>query len=105
MIDTYTETGGIRFGSGFNATWPCAKLLATQDSVVINIQTGIRSIDSTINLKKISVREISKVRGIFSTGIHIEHDDDSQESYILFWTFKYKRLKQALVDLGYCVSD
>ena len=42
---------------------------------------------------------------MFSTGIQIEHDDETLAPYILFWTFKYKALKQALMDLGYDISD
>jgi hypothetical protein len=108
MSNIYTETGGLRSGSshrgGFNTSWPFVVLKATPEEIEIIIR-GFISSGEAITLRRESIEKIRRVKGLFSTGVHIEHHEEREAPYILFWTFKYKALKQALVDLGYDVID
>ncbi len=98
------ETGGLRWGESFwmaaNATWPFATLNASPEALCIS---GIVNLD----FRKADIKAIRRKKGMlpFSTGIVIEHQKLGFPEFILFWTFRYKRLKTELTRLGFIVTD
>jgi len=48
--------------------------------------------------------EPQKVRGVFSTGLQIEHSIPRRPPFVVFWTFGFAELKQELERYGYTVS-
>ena len=104
MNSDYTETGGLRFGDSFwvaaNATIPFAKLHVTPEHIDITLRSPISSNRSFL-FRKQDVLAIRKKHGLFSVGIEIEHQDKNKCPYILFWTFRFKKLKTSLLDMGY----
>jgi hypothetical protein len=108
MTDTYAEVGGIRFGTsywgGWNATWPFAKLEATRKQIEVTVR-GIVSTDQQFLFPKSEILRLQKRRGLFSTGLQIQHSIPRYSPFILFWTFRYAKLRKALNDLGYSVVE
>jgi len=95
----YKETGGIRYGS-MNASWPLASIILTDESIQINI-LGIKS----ILFAKADILNLQKCKGIFSTGLKIEHKINNYPSFIVFWTFNINKLIEQLGTHGYTLSE
>ena len=97
---SFSETGGIRIGRSalfaFSATWPFAKLM------VDDAELALSSLTQTWIFPKSSIRELRKFRGAFSTGLRIEHTVPRYPSFVVFWTFRFAKLKREL-ELGYTV--
>lgn len=51
------------------------------------------------------VRQLRRKRGLFSSGMVIEHAKSDYPPFILFWTFRYNKLAETLRRLGYDVED
>jgi hypothetical protein len=102
MNGTFSQIGGVRVGEGmflaFNASWPLAKL-AISDSEVKLSCLGKRWL-----LPKKSIRRLSKHQGMFSAGLRIEHDVKDYDPFIVFWTFRYSKLRHELKGMGYAVD-
>lgn len=105
-IDTYNETGGLRWGSTFlramNVSWPFARLHASQDEIRIDISFPW---ERTFRFSRREIRTLRRTRGWFSIGLRIEHEHADYPPWVLFWTFRYRTLKAALERLGYAVLD
>ena len=107
-LEEYNETGGLRWGLSFwvagNATWPFARLHALHECIQIRLSIfGIWS--RVFEFSRQEIKSIRRKRGIWSIGIVIDHTKAEYPPFILFWTFNYSTLKQALTNLGYNVSD
>lgn len=83
----------------FNVTWPLATLSATPEALRLSC------IGCDFSFPKSSIRGLSRHRGIFSTGLRIEHVDSSSPEFIVFWTFGFWKLKAQLESLGYEIRD
>jgi hypothetical protein len=104
MTTTFTQTGGARLGM-FNATYPFATLSATPDVLRLSC------LGRDYSFRKESIRSLSRHRGIFSTGLRIEHTDPFFPEFVVFWaslffwTSGFQKLKAQLESLGYEVRD
>jgi hypothetical protein len=94
----FTQTGGARLGWG-NVSCPFAKLSATEESICLSVFGG-RQI-----FPKSSIRGLSRHGGIFSTGLRIESEQMAHGKKVIFWTFDFQSLKNALEELGYKIHD
>lgn len=107
-MSSYTETGGISYGGGawlsINFTWPFVKLTAGREEVALRISLG-RLWNRTFALKRSEIRSIRKKRGLTCVGIGIEHMHEGYPPYLVFWTFRYPKLKEQLEALGYEVEE
>ncbi len=107
MSPDYTEIGGARWGqsfwNSFNMTWPFAKLKVTRDQIRISI--GLIEPRHSIYFKKREINGIRRQGVLFGLGIVIEHRKMDYPPFILFWTFRYRRLKAELERLGYTVLN
>jgi len=107
-MQTYTETGGIRYGTSFwiaaNFSWPFATLTASPGEISIRVSLG-RLWGRTFALERSQIKSISKKRGLMSTGVVIEHSNAEYPPFILFWTFRYETLKEQLEAVGHCVLE
>jgi hypothetical protein len=107
-MQTYTETGGIRYGSSFwiaaNFTWPFAKLTAGPGEISIRVALG-KLWSKTFVFERSQIKSISKKRGLISTGIVIEHSVAEYPPFILFWTFRYETLKKQLETVGHSTIE
>jgi hypothetical protein len=107
MDTPYTEVGGLRWGRSFwfaaNSSWPLARLEASRERIEIRV-LGILG-KETLSLRREEVLAIGQKVGLFSTGVVITHASRPLPPFILFWTRNYGRLKAALQELGYAVSD
>lgn len=107
-MQTYTETGGIRYGSSFwiatNFSWPFATLTASPGEISISVSLG-QLWSKTFALKRSQIKSIRKNRGLISTGIVIEHFNAEYPPFILFWTFRYEALKEQLEAVGHSVIE
>jgi hypothetical protein len=108
METTYSETGGVRYGHTFtlasNYTWPFAKLTATSNAISITVSLG-RLWSKTFSFERASIRSIVRKRGLWSVAIQIIHTASDYPPFMLFWTFRFARLRAELQRLGYEVSD
>jgi len=110
MTDEFVQRGGLRWGkthwTGFNATWPFAKLRATSDRIAISVRTG-GFLDEDIDFAKSDIVRIKKKRGIplFNVGVVIEHRKEGCVPYVLFWTMAYSALKSGLMGVGYEIDE
>jgi len=104
MTATFSQTGGARLGM-FNASWPFATLSATPDALRLSC------LGRDYSFPKGSIRSLSRHRGIFSTGLRIEHSDSSFPEFVVFWaslffwTSGFRKLKAQLESLGYEIRD
>ena len=55
-------------------------------------------------IPKDSVRRISRWRGLFSTGVRIEHSAGGIEPFVVFWTPNFQQVAGALETAGYVVT-
>jgi len=58
----------------------------------------------SFEFERVDVRQIRRRRGLFSVGVVVEHVKPEYPPFILFWTFRYKILSEALQRLGYTVT-
>jgi hypothetical protein len=104
MTARYTQTGGARLG-GFNASWPFARLSATQEALQLSCM------GRDYAFPRQSIRGLRRYRGIFSVGLRIEHNVASFPAFVVFWTSVFfwtsgfQRLKAQLESLGYEIKD
>jgi hypothetical protein len=104
MTAIFTQTGGARLGM-FNASWPFAKLSATPDAL------SLSCLGSDYSFPKNKTRSLSRHRGIFSTGLRIEHTDSTFPEFMVFWaslffwTSGFRKLKGHLEIFGYEIRD
>ena len=83
-----------------NASWPSASLSATSDTLRLSC------LGRDYSFPKSGIRSLSRHRGIFSTGLRIEHTDSSLPKFVVFWvslffwTSGFKKLKAQLERLG-----
>lgn len=101
-MTSYSQTGGVRIGAGlilaFNASWPLASIHVDEAALSVSC-LGRRWV-----FPKASIRRLSKHRGLFSTGLRIEHTIDGYPEFLAFWTCQFGHLKEALEERGYAVS-
>ncbi len=96
--NTISHSGGARVDH-YNATWPFASLKANKDNINLSV-LGKKYI-----FDKDKIKNIRKYRGLFSVGLKIEHDITDMPNHIVFWTFRFKKLKKELKALGYLVAE
>jgi hypothetical protein len=105
-METYTQTGGIRYGESFwwaaNFTMPFATLYITRNS--IELRLAFLFWRRTFVFPRSEIRAIRWKRGLFSKGVQIQHGVSGYPPFILFWTTNRPGLTQALVTLGYDVT-
>ena len=98
----FSQTGGARIGKSIawsvNATWPLAKLTVRETTLSVSV------LGLTWVLPRTSIRGLRKYRGVFSTGLQIEHSIPRRPAFVVFWTFRFAELKQALEQYGYTIS-
>ena len=102
--DFFSQTGGVRLNF-FNASWPMATLSGDKRSLYLRCPAGVFSLNKLFLFPRSHIRRLSKYRGFFSTGLHIEHTEVSFPRFIVFWTFDFTNLKSKLMHLGYDVED
>ncbi len=90
-MDSFAETGGLRSGethhNAVNASWPFAKLRASQDEMWIDVSFFVWN--AAFRFVRRDIRALRRTRGAFSTGLRIEHDRADYPPWILLWTFQY----------------
>jgi len=98
----FSQTGGARIGRSIalsiNASWPLAKLTVDETDLAVSV------LGLTWVLPKNSIQSLRKYRGVFSTGLQIEHSIPRRPAFLVFWTFRFAELKQELERYGYIVS-
>jgi hypothetical protein len=89
----FTQTGGARFGRGFwafNASFPFAKISVTDDALKLIACGNCHSFPRGSIIK---LRRYSSAAG---DGLRIEHTVSSYDPLIIFWTYNFDELEQAL---------
>ena len=94
----YRQTGGARLDL-FNASIPFATIAVTPSCITLSCFTKSHVFDRS------SVRSLSRYRGLFSTGLRIQHSKKSEPTFVVFWTTSFPRLASALGRLGWVVSE
>ena len=87
----FTQRGGARRGS-VNYTWPFERLSVFKDGLVL----------SETKILKENIEKLSIYNGIFTAGLRI--DRKSNKELLVFWTFNFRALRDALVRAGYSVE-
>ena len=93
----YRQTGGARLDL-FNATIPFARIIVTPSRITLACFGMSHVFDRS------TVRSLSRHRGLFSTGLRIEHAKSSGPSFVVFWTSSFPKLAAALERFGWVVS-
>jgi hypothetical protein len=96
----FTQRGGARLDS-FNATWPFAKLSVTSDTLILDV------LFAHYEFPRRTVEALRPYRGFGGLGLIIEHTvvDLTIPWLVIFWTFNYRALEEALAQAGYPVLD
>jgi hypothetical protein len=102
--DFFSQRGGVRLDL-FNATWPMATLSADKDSLRLWCPPGLLSLNRLFVFPRDKIRRLSKYRGLWSSGLRIEHMEGSFPQFIVFWSFNFTKLKSELMRLDYDVED
>lgn len=102
-----SETGGLRVGSSFyiatNFTWPFAILRFDRNS--LEIETSIFGLFGNIRqFERGLIDCVSVHRGVFSSGICVEHTSKTNPPFLLFWTFAADRVLEALQEDSYTTN-
>ena len=98
MSDERIFTGGARLGTGFgafNASLRLARLTATRCELRLSCP------GHDLVFPRHSISTLSKHRGIFSSGVRIEHTLSDCDQFVVFWTFRFGSVQKALTDLDY----
>ncbi len=94
--------GGIRYGMtsfyAISVSYPFVRLYITQSELAFHC------FGRCVRIPKDSVQRISRWRGIFSTGIRIEHSINSVEPFVVFWTSNFQQVVSALEAAGFKVA-
>jgi hypothetical protein len=95
---------GQSFWRATNAPWPFARIRVSSDrlQIVVNVWNIWKH---SFELERLGVRQIRRTRGLFSVGVVVEHVKTEYPPFILFWTFRYEILIDALRRLGYTVTE
>jgi hypothetical protein len=93
----YRQTGGARL-DGFNVTIPFATIVVTPSRITLSC------FGKSHIFEKAHVRSLSRSRGLFSTGLQIEHSKTAGPSSVIFWTTSFPKLASALERLGWVVA-
>ena len=102
VSDWLTFDGGVRLGTGmvaFNASVPLARLTATRGELKLSYP------GHEMVFPRDSITSLSKHRGIFSVGVRIEHTRPDYEEFVVFWTFRFRKVKAELEALGYAFKN
>ena len=102
MATEFTQTGGFRWGA-WNVTAPFAELRASRELILIKVSFW-KFWQRTFEFSRQEIKTITKFYGIFSVGILISHTKRDYPAHIIFWTFDYKSLKEALASLDYVLD-
>jgi hypothetical protein len=90
----YSQTGGWHVGRNFwwafNVTWPFASLLIYRDELVL------RALLWRYTFPRDKIVEIVPYHVLLSPGIKIEHTVVGYPKFIVFWTFDFSDLLEAL---------
>ena len=97
MSEVFTMIGGLRVDL-FNASWPFAKLTVTEEVILLQV------FSKKYEIEKSAIDILKKHKGVFSTGLKIEHHKSEIPAQPIFWTFNFARLKQGLEQMGYKVD-
>lgn len=95
---SYSQAGGARLDL-FNATIPFARIVATPSKLTLVVLGREYVFEGS------QVQSLARYRGLFSTGLRIEHSRRDVPSWVVFWTTNYAKLAQALRQLGYRVTE
>jgi hypothetical protein len=108
LDSSYSETGGLRCGQSFslaaNYSWPFAHILVTTTGITIRSSIG-PFFARKLHFDRHQILSISKMDGMWSIGIHIEHDIPEYPAFVLFCTFRFAILKANLQALGYEMNE
>lgn len=97
MSEKARQIGGARV-DGFYASWPFARFEATKNKIILRV------FSKKYEIEKEKINTLKKHRGLFSIGLKIEHNKDKMPKSLIFWTFRFKKLKQSLEEIGYKVD-
>ncbi|SRR6266542_1327047 len=108
MVQEFTQTGGIRYGSSFwfsvNFTAPFACLRVSKDAIILSVSI-FRLWQRTFTFQRSAIRQLRWKRGLFSLGLQIEHTVGEYPPLVLFWVRDRKALADSLRGFGYEISD
>ncbi len=97
MNKKFSQIGGVRIDN-FNASWPFASFKATEDKIILSV------FFKKYEIEKEKINALKRYKGLFSIGLKIGHGNNEMPGHMIFWTFNFKKLKQALEQLGYNVD-
>jgi hypothetical protein len=92
----YSAMGGARLDI-LNVTLPFAALTAT--STWVSLVVAGRE----YRFCRREVRDLSRYRSLWWTGLRIEHERTGYPTLVVFWTWNFDQLRAALEALGYVV--
>jgi len=81
-------------------SWPSTKL--TVEPGQLTLTTGFDS----VAFEKARITRLSEYPGfcwLFARGIQIEHSQENQPRFFVFWTFDLKGIKRCLAENGFAV--
>jgi hypothetical protein len=122
QMNSYVERGGLfwtgkvgSIGGGY-VSWPFGTLVVTSERLRFSVKTwrwfaSIWALDPAFQaepvfqVEKSQIHSISKKRGLFSKGLAFQQSNPEYPTRIVFWTFNYPTLSNALRHFGYDVVD
>ena len=94
----FAQRCGYRIGEGsssaMNASWPFGLLEVQADRL------SLRCIRDSLEFPLKSLVRLSVHRGLFSTGLRIEHTVPEHPAYVVAWVFRHEKLLSELVRAG-----
>ena len=104
---SYSQRGGSMIGEGclvmfFYIGLPVARLTATEKGITITVPWKHYYFDKA---SVTAVRQYNKSGGVFYKGVQILHTNNKYPPFVLFLSFRRKRLMSELQRLGYTIQD
>lgn len=102
--DHFVQVGGARLGA-MNVSFPFAKLSVYRNGLFISC------LGETYTFPKTRVLALSEYRGLFSVGLHVDHNVPAYPRFVVFWIgtfFKkshFASLRERLQGFQYDVSE
>jgi hypothetical protein len=98
-VGAYTQTGGTRLDD-FTATIPLANLVCTPDWIEIHVGFWKYNFDKSL-VRTLAVSHSFLPPGM--RGLRIEHNQDDNPTYVVFWSLSFDALVSALEQFGWTI--
>ena len=103
-VDCYKEWGGAwtinkRWFKSLCISWPGANITVAKDFIRLRVGWRVCTFERSLILR------LTRVGGFPFSGIRLYHQVPGVPDLVIFWTWRYKKLRAQLEQYGYSVTE